>query len=77
MTDDEKIAEGICVSPNGVDRCPKCTDTCEAAHWASQIREAKKELEGLCICRKDPVDRLPSEINHNQCFVCYKPIKLT
>lgn len=30
-TEKEKIAQGICVSPNRVDHCPYCVDVCEAA----------------------------------------------
>jgi hypothetical protein len=37
LSDDEKIAMGICVSPYTVDRCPKCTDTCKASHWKHHV----------------------------------------
>ena len=35
MTEKEKISHGICVSPLTVERCPFCTDTCDA--WRNKL----------------------------------------
>lgn len=48
MTEDkplrERIALGECVSDQGVDHCPVCCDTCEAAHWKHNLNDDLKEL---------------------------------
>lgn len=40
MTNREKIANGECVSPLTVDRCPVCIDRCEAS-------ETRERIDGL------------------------------
>lgn len=44
MTEKERIANGECVSPMTVDRCPYCIDTCKASEARSRMREAKRLL---------------------------------
>lgn len=39
----EKIAQGICVSPLTVDRCPVCVDTCDAHHWKRHISDTLED----------------------------------
>lgn len=43
LTDKEKISMGICVSPQTVDRCPYCVDSCDAFHWRMRVDEIIKE----------------------------------
>lgn len=43
MTNNEKIAEGICVSERGVDHCPVCVDCCEASWFKHNMNEALKD----------------------------------
>lgn len=39
----EIIAQGICVSPLTVERCPVCVDTCDAHHWKREISDTLSE----------------------------------
>lgn len=43
LSDEEKIALGICVSPLTVDRCPYCIDICEASHWKHEVNKLIEE----------------------------------
>ena len=45
ITDREKIAMGECVSPLTVERCPYCIDTCDAAHFAREVKKLKSVSE--------------------------------
>ena len=42
MTNEEKIANGECVSPMTTERCPHCIDTCEAYQALKRIRSLLK-----------------------------------
>jgi hypothetical protein len=42
MKIDERIADGECISPRGVEHCPNCSDRCEASHWGMEVSEAIK-----------------------------------
>lgn len=51
MTDQEKISNGICVSPYTTEKCPYCVDTCDARHFAWEITKAKRIALNQCeIC---------------------------
>lgn len=47
MSDDEKIANGICLSDRGFtpDRCRKCIDVCYAFHFKIEVDALKKLAE--------------------------------
>lgn len=56
MTDNEKVANGICISDGGVDHCGKCVDVCEASHFRNQISEMVNPIPKPCSICGVPVD---------------------
>lgn len=44
-TDDDRIANGECISEMGVDHCPKCVDMCEAFHWKVQLAQTLQDAQ--------------------------------
>jgi len=45
LSNDEKVAFGICISNRGTDRCGRCTDTCDASRNRVGFNETMKELK--------------------------------
>jgi len=66
MTNLERISNGECISPRGVDHCTTCIDCCEASHFKFAIQDLVTnsvcaKCGGSGIIKGGPTDSRPDE----------------